>query len=49
LNNLAYRETAVVDRLTKKVLAWQTTLPKGRFDPSAGKSEYPWPKSGERQ
>ncbi|MGQ9573740.1 MAG: sulfatase [Thermoguttaceae bacterium] len=43
LNNLADRNQEVVKRLAEKVLAWQKTLPEGPIEPSAGRSDYPWP------
>jgi N-acetylgalactosamine-6-sulfatase len=45
VDNLADREPAVVRRLSRQVLAWQMTLPKGPVDPEAGKKNYPWPRN----
>jgi len=46
LNNLADRQPEVVDRLAKRVFAWQKTLPPGPVDPAAGKNDYRWPAGG---
>jgi arylsulfatase A-like enzyme len=43
LNNLAEKHPDAVAALTRKVLDWQATLPKGPLDPTAGKDDYPWP------
>jgi len=43
LNNLADRHADVVERLARKVLAWQKTLPKGPAEEVAGSNAYPWP------
>ena len=45
LLNLAETNPAVVERLARRVLDWQAALPKGPFEPSAGKADYPWPKA----
>jgi arylsulfatase A-like enzyme len=45
LNNLANSRKDLVDCLSKKLLAWQGTLPKGPVEPAAGRNEYPWPQS----
>ncbi len=45
LNNLAERHADVVERLAKRALAWQKTLPPGPIEPSAGRSDYPWPRA----
>ena len=44
MTNLASAQPAIVERLSKQVLAWQRELPKGPIDRSAGKSDYAWPK-----
>ncbi|MBN1422229.1 MAG: sulfatase-like hydrolase/transferase [Planctomycetes bacterium] len=36
-------EPEVVDRLAKKLIAWQKTLPPGPIEPAAGRDDYPWP------
>ncbi len=43
LDNLARERPEVVARLSRLVLGWQATLPKGPVDPDAGKNSYPWP------
>jgi N-acetylgalactosamine-6-sulfatase len=43
LNNLAKQHPNTVATLAKQVLDWQATLPKGPFDSTAGKQDYPWP------
>lgn len=43
--NLAPQQPKIVEALSKKVLAWQKTLPAGPFDPGAGSLDYPWPKA----
>lgn len=45
LRNVADRHSDVVERLAKKVLAWQKTLPPGPIEPTAGKDDYRWPGS----
>jgi N-acetylgalactosamine-6-sulfatase len=44
MHNRAAENPAVVNRLAKRLLDWQATLPKGPVDPGAGKNTYPWPK-----
>jgi len=44
LDNLAERYPEIVERMARKVLDWQKTLPKGPVDPIAGSNAYPWPK-----
>jgi len=41
LNNLADHHPDVVERLSRRVLDWQKTLPKGPFDADAGSNAYP--------
>ena len=43
LSNQAEKHPDVVERLAKRVLAWQRTLPDGPFDDEAGSNWYPWP------
>jgi N-acetylgalactosamine-6-sulfatase len=43
-NNVAQANPHVVRRLAEKLLAWQSQLPPGFVDPSAGKNDYPWPR-----
>lgn len=43
MNNLAGANPGIVSRLSKRLLEWQATLPKGPIDPGAGKNEWPWP------
>ena len=43
INNSAEGHPDVVKRLSKQVLGWQKTLPKGMIEPAAGKNDYPWP------
>jgi arylsulfatase A-like enzyme len=43
LANAAKDHPDVVERLARKALAWQATLPKGPIESSAGKADYPWP------
>lgn len=42
LNNLAERNAQVVERMSRRVLEWQATLPKGPADRDAGSNRYPW-------
>ncbi|HSW44473.1 MAG TPA: sulfatase-like hydrolase/transferase [Phycisphaerae bacterium] len=42
LNNLADKHKDVVERMTRRVLGWQKTLPKGPFDADAGSNAYSW-------
>jgi len=44
MNNLAAAKPAVVKRLSRQLLAWRATLPKGPVDPAAGRNDYPWPR-----
>jgi len=46
LNNVAEHHPELVERLATQVLAWQKELPPGPVEPSAGKSDYPWPGTG---
>jgi arylsulfatase A-like enzyme len=43
LANTAKDHPEIVERLARKALAWQATLPKGPVEPAAGKANYPWP------
>ena len=43
LDNAAKEHPEIVERLAKKALDWQATLPKGPMDESAGKVDYLWP------
>jgi N-acetylgalactosamine-6-sulfatase len=43
MNNLAARQPALVERLSSRLLRWQSTLPKGPVDPGAGRNDWPWP------
>lgn len=43
MNNLSGQRPQVVARLSRRLLEWQRTLPKGPIDPNAGKNDYPWP------
>jgi hypothetical protein len=43
MNNLADENPEVVKKLSKKVLAWQKTLPPGPMDSTAGENAYDWP------
>ena len=45
VDNVAAQHTEVVTRLSEQLLAWQTQLPEGPRDPSAGLADYPWPGS----
>ncbi|GAB4170996.1 MAG: sulfatase-like hydrolase/transferase [Terrimicrobiaceae bacterium] len=45
-DNLASSHSDIVERLAAHALKWQSTLPKGRVDPRAGRNDYPWPKAG---
>jgi len=42
LNNQAEHHPDVVDRLSRRALEWQKTLPKGPYDADAGSNTYPW-------
>ncbi|HOP78920.1 MAG TPA: sulfatase-like hydrolase/transferase [Thermogutta sp.] len=42
-NNIAEKKPEIVKQLMEKGLAWQKTLPPGRFDKDAGQADYPWP------
>ncbi|MGE3316300.1 MAG: sulfatase, partial [Planctomycetaceae bacterium] len=44
LSNVAAANPEIVDRLSRRVLEWQSTLPKGPLDPGAGTVQYGWPK-----
>ncbi len=48
LNNLASHQPDVVKRLSKQVLDWQATLPKGPMDATAGEVNYGWPESANK-
>ena len=48
LHNCADRYPEVVQMLTKRVLEWQNTLPKGPVDKDAGSNTYPWPVSSNK-
>ncbi|MHC4123339.1 MAG: sulfatase-like hydrolase/transferase [Planctomycetota bacterium] len=43
VDSLAKQYPEVVERLSKKVLAWQKTLPPGPCDNTVGSNKYPWP------
>jgi N-acetylgalactosamine-6-sulfatase len=43
VDNLAKEYPEVVEKLSKKILAWQKTLPPGSCDGTVGSNEYPWP------
>ena len=43
MTNLAGGNPDIVKKLSKKVLAWQKTLPPGPVETTAGKDEYLWP------
>jgi N-acetylgalactosamine-6-sulfatase len=43
MTNVAPHHAELVERLSKAVIAWQTTLPKGPIGAEAGKDDYPWP------
>ena len=42
-DNLAAQHPDVVERLARRVLAWQRELPPGPVDATAGRNDYPWP------
>ena len=44
-HNLAEHRPEIVERLSKKLLAWQKTLAPGPIAPDAGGDGYPWPKA----
>jgi hypothetical protein len=44
MTNVAPSHKDVVARMSKALLEWQLTLPKGPVDPGAGRSSYSWPK-----
>ena len=44
LDNLADRYPDIVKKLSRILLEWQKTLPKGPIDKIAGSNAYPWPK-----
>ena len=44
-HNLAEHRPEIVERLSKKLLAWQKTLAPGPIDPGAGGDGYSWPKA----
>jgi len=44
MNNLAGANPGIVNRLSKRLLEWQATLPKGPIDADAGKAEWAWPR-----
>lgn len=43
LDNVAADHHDIVAALTDRVTAWETELPDGPFDDSAGSNAYPWP------
>lgn len=43
LENLAKLRPEIADRLSKKLLEWQATLPPGPVYPGAGRIQYRWP------
>jgi N-acetylgalactosamine-6-sulfatase len=43
LNDRADEHPELVAELSRRVLAWQATLPEGPTDPTAGSNDYPWP------
>ena len=43
INNLAKDNPEVVERLSKQVLEWNTTLPESPVEPVAGSNAYPFP------
>lgn len=45
-HNLADHHPQVVERMSRLVLDWQATLPKGPLDANAGSNAYAWPKEG---
>src|SRR5262249_50748495 len=49
LTNQAEKHPDVVEKLAKKVLAWQKALPQGPIDRGAGRIDYPWPKQEARE
>jgi N-acetylgalactosamine-6-sulfatase len=42
-NNRAGEYPEIVRPLQEAVLAWHHSLPPGRFEPGAGRADYPWP------
>lgn len=44
LDNVAAEHPDVVDRMAEHALAWQTSLPAGPFDETAGSNAYAWPR-----
>ena len=45
LDNIAVQHPDVVERLSERLLRWQTTLPPGPVEEVAGSNAYPWPKN----
>ena len=45
MDNRAAAQTAVVERLKARALAWRKTLPPGPIEPSAGRNDWNWPKA----
>jgi N-acetylgalactosamine-6-sulfatase len=43
LDNVADRHSEIVRKLSRRVLAWQQTLPEGPIEEVAGSNAYPWP------
>lgn len=44
VRNVAPENPQIVERMARKLLAWQEELPPGPVEPAAGKNDYPWPK-----
>ena len=44
LDNIADQHADLVNKLSKKLLKWQATLPPGPVENVAGSNAYPWPK-----
>lgn len=43
MHNVANQHPKIVERLSRKLLSWRETLPKGPIYPMAGRNDYPWP------
>jgi N-acetylgalactosamine-6-sulfatase len=43
VNNVARENPDVINKLSKKLLAWHKTLPPGPYSELTGSNEYPWP------
>lgn len=48
VDNVAKENAPVVDALSKKLIGWHKSLPKGPVEPQAGAQTLPWPTASQR-